>query len=423
MEKYANGNVYEGDYKKGKPDGKGIYTWNNGEVYDGEWKDALKHGDGIWKGINGDSYIGEWQFSKADGYGVHVWKTGDRYEGEWKACLKHGNGTDLFANGDSYIGQYKFGKPCGYGRYVWKDGSFYVGEFFDGLKCGFGKWRKTTAHRSNTYEGQYYQDKKQGFGIFRWVSGNVYKGQYKDDEREGIGEMRWTDGSVYVGMWSRGIQHGYGRMWFPDGKLKEGLFENNVYKGTWENEIPIPQNYNVMDLAPQGITFSEEVEGYSPIRSPPKTSYVQVRQPPHQKRFMTAGIVPRITKETPLYIAPIVKKTTNLSRYYRSRSKGAATSTKKAKRSVMMNISRNTPGNISYMNSTMHYDSGIKAEYEESPTMPGKRAATKSGYSRLKTAYNSNNLDRSYNASKGGMKAWMSMTKSHHKGDLCKNKK
>lgn len=37
MEIYSNGNRYEGDFKKGKADGKGIYNWANGEVYDGEW--------------------------------------------------------------------------------------------------------------------------------------------------------------------------------------------------------------------------------------------------------------------------------------------------------------------------------------------------------------------------------------------------
>jgi len=48
-------------------------------------------------------------------------------------------------------------------------------------------------------------DQKEGYGIFRWSSGNVYRGYYKSDEREGNGEMRWTDGSVYTGEWHKGI--------------------------------------------------------------------------------------------------------------------------------------------------------------------------------------------------------------------------
>jgi hypothetical protein len=40
-------------------------------------------------------------------------------------------------------------------------------------------------------------DKKHGYGIFQWASGNSYKGEYKDDERDGYGEMKWTDASIY----------------------------------------------------------------------------------------------------------------------------------------------------------------------------------------------------------------------------------
>ena len=51
----------------------------------------------------------------------------------------------------------------------------------------------------NSYEGEYFYDKKTGQGMFVWESGNVYKGNYNDDERDGYGEMFWTDGSVYKG--------------------------------------------------------------------------------------------------------------------------------------------------------------------------------------------------------------------------------
>lgn len=98
------------------------------------------------------------------------------------------------------------------------------------MKHGKGKWRSGRGPQCNSYEGDYVDDRKCGFGQFVWASGNIYKGEYKDDEREGYGEMYWTDGSCYQGEWIRGIQHGYGRMIFPDGTTKEGYFENNVYK-------------------------------------------------------------------------------------------------------------------------------------------------------------------------------------------------
>ena len=77
-----------------------------------------------------------------------------------------------------------------------------MGEFREGLKHGKGKWKKQqNVTPCNQYDGEYGQDRKNGYGVFTWESGNVYKGGYVDDERDGYGEMFWTDGSIYQGEW------------------------------------------------------------------------------------------------------------------------------------------------------------------------------------------------------------------------------
>ncbi len=53
--------------------------------------------------------------------------------------------------------------------------------FSNGLKHGKGKWKKKPTSemagaKSNNYEGDYAFDKKNGYGVFEWESGNVYKG-------------------------------------------------------------------------------------------------------------------------------------------------------------------------------------------------------------------------------------------------------
>ena len=73
-----------------------------------------------------------------------------------------------------------------------------MGEFRQGLKHGKGRWKSAKGPQpSNQYEGDYLNDKKHGYGMFTWASGNTYKGEYKEDERDGYGEMKWTDGSIY----------------------------------------------------------------------------------------------------------------------------------------------------------------------------------------------------------------------------------
>lgn len=145
------------------------------------------------------------------------------------------------------------------------DGSVYSGEFVDGLKCGIGRWRKAKIPNTNMYEGQYSNNMKHGFGIFKWNTGNIYIGHYVNDKREGLGKMLWSDGSYYIGEWKDGIQNGFGRMYFPDGLVKEGIFVNNVLKGInnsdWGNVPPelLNTNFDIMRCAPTDIEFSDEI--------------------------------------------------------------------------------------------------------------------------------------------------------------------
>merc|ERR1740124_1882960 len=55
---WADGGVYEGDWKDGKMHGKGKYSYANGGVYEGDWKDGKMHGKGKYSFANGDVYEG-----------------------------------------------------------------------------------------------------------------------------------------------------------------------------------------------------------------------------------------------------------------------------------------------------------------------------------------------------------------------------
>ena len=74
------------------------------------------------------------------------------------------------------------------------------------MKHGKGKWRSNKDNQNcNTYDGEYANDLKQGYGVFKWTSGNIYEGEYFEDERHGHGAMTWTEGSCYEGDWIKGI--------------------------------------------------------------------------------------------------------------------------------------------------------------------------------------------------------------------------
>ena len=59
-------NSYDGNFVKGKPDGKGIYTWEDGSRLDGNFKDGKAHGAGVYLSTKGVRYEGQFVNGKLE---------------------------------------------------------------------------------------------------------------------------------------------------------------------------------------------------------------------------------------------------------------------------------------------------------------------------------------------------------------------
>ena len=51
--------TYEGEFKKGYPDGKGTYTWINGDYFEGTFIKGRREGEGkmVYASVNADSVL------------------------------------------------------------------------------------------------------------------------------------------------------------------------------------------------------------------------------------------------------------------------------------------------------------------------------------------------------------------------------
>lgn len=73
----------------------------------------------------------------------------------------------------------------GYGTYEFADGNTYIGQYMQDVKHGYGIFR-WTADRE-LHQGQWKFGKQEGYGYYSWYDGDEYYGQFKDDKRHGEG--------------------------------------------------------------------------------------------------------------------------------------------------------------------------------------------------------------------------------------------
>ncbi len=193
---------YNGEFRDGKKQGKGVYIWANNDRFEGDFSNDQASGKGKWEFASGDSYTGDVLNAVMVGKGVLVAKNGDRYEGLFADGKPHGQGTYVFANGDKFEGGMVAGKMSGKGTYTNKRGDRLVVPFVDGVPNGNG-----------TYE---------------FANGDRYVGDIQNGALTGKGEYFHSDGQRSEGSYINGLLNGPGKFYYNNGSWFEGNFEGGL---------------------------------------------------------------------------------------------------------------------------------------------------------------------------------------------------
>ncbi|TXJ26695.1 MAG: hypothetical protein E6Q24_11340 [Chitinophagaceae bacterium] len=121
--------IYQGSWKNGKPDGFGKWTPLFNRIirsYEGNFKDGLFDGKGkliYWDEYgNNIGYDGDWVKGKKNGKG-----TEGSYTGDWVDDMKQGKGTELRnaktgSFSERYVGDFAGNKLNGKGNIVYNNG-------------------------------------------------------------------------------------------------------------------------------------------------------------------------------------------------------------------------------------------------------------------------------------------------------------
>ena len=108
---FSDGRRYEGNFEKGKLDGKGKMIYSPKSFYLGEFKSNSIHGIGVFLYEDGKKYQGKWFKGKRSGSGKLYYPNGSFYEGSFKSDKIHGEGVFKTSKGLLLSGEFKKGKP------------------------------------------------------------------------------------------------------------------------------------------------------------------------------------------------------------------------------------------------------------------------------------------------------------------------
>lgn len=254
---------YEGNWKDDNWNGYGQLILSFGDRYVGQFVDNEAEGKGTYFSAEGKKFVGEWKSGKIHGFGKLIFppnntKNFKTYEGEWKDNKKQGYGKLIWVSGEEYEGNFDNEVITGKGTFTWNDGRKYVGEFEDNNIRGQGSLFFPPNDRlgREKYVGEIktkspLEDipsntlKFEGFGTLHYLPENsnnlkMYEGDWKDDKKQGYGKLTWTSGEMYEGDFFNDAAHGSGTFVWADGRKFVGKFENNVNKG--KGSIFFPPN-------------------------------------------------------------------------------------------------------------------------------------------------------------------------------------
>jgi hypothetical protein len=210
---------YDGEWKEGKKDGKGVRMWFGDKRYDGEWKDGEQHGHGVFTDGD-DKYDGEWKAGKKHGKGVlYNEEDGSHFDGEWKDGEHDTKGKGVYTKADGSklpIGCQQGDCENGNGVETYPGGGNYDGE-----------WKSSMRHGKGVLSGD-------PFG--KGVIAVYYDGEWKNDNFHGKGTV-YYDGPKYNGEWKDGAQHGKGIRTNADGTVEhDGEWRNGEKHGASRND-------------------------------------------------------------------------------------------------------------------------------------------------------------------------------------------
>ena len=228
-----DGFTYIGEWKNGKRDGFGVLSLKDISKYVGEFSDNSVYGFGILIRSDGGRCVGYWDDFKSNGLGYYIAPNKFFSKGYWENDRLNGYGIENWIKGQ-YEGDYVEGNKQGIGELYYEEIGMYRGEFDETLS-GIGTF---VFRDGRKYEGQWRNNKMHGYGMLTLGNGKSwFEGEFVDDKREGFGVF-YSVKKIYVGMWRNSKLEGE-TLIIEDGSVKKQIWEGGKILKNLPNEHKI----------------------------------------------------------------------------------------------------------------------------------------------------------------------------------------
>lgn len=89
--------------------------------------------------------------------------------------------------------------------------------------------------QNGLYQGELFDSKRSGFGVYYWDNGQIYLGQWKDDFINGIGTVFFGLGGQLYGQFKKNKLHGPGVVVLGNGDIYGGRWQKGKLEGKCVN--------------------------------------------------------------------------------------------------------------------------------------------------------------------------------------------
>nr|XP_033789196.1 junctophilin-1 isoform X1 [Geotrypetes seraphini] len=240
---------YEGTWSNGLQDGYGVETYGDGGTYQGQWMGGMRHGYGVRQSVPYGmatvirsplrTSLSSLRSEQSNGTVLHDITTESPAGTRGGFVLNFHSDSEVMASKKK--GLFRRGSLLGSIKLKKSESKTSISSKRSSVRSDAAMSRISSSDANSTISF--------GDGDFDYcpvedhvdaTTTETYMGEWKNDKRTGFGVSERSNGMKYEGEWLNNKRHGYGCTMFPDGTKEEGKYKNNtLVRGIRKQLIPI----------------------------------------------------------------------------------------------------------------------------------------------------------------------------------------